>query len=46
VVLSVAAGVLWPLTAITRENLERIRVGMTLADVEAIRAGRRGTLSC
>jgi hypothetical protein len=33
------AWVLWPRTAITRENYERIHVGMTRAEVEAILGG-------
>jgi hypothetical protein len=39
VALAVAAWLLWPSTAITRENAERIRPGMTLAEVEAILGG-------
>ena|ERR1700730_13070060 len=33
------AWVLWPRTAITRENAERIQVGMTVQEVEAILGG-------
>jgi hypothetical protein len=40
---AIAAALLWPRTAITRENAARIQVGMTLTQVEAILAGRRGT---
>jgi hypothetical protein len=35
----VAVWLLWPRTAITRENAEKIRPGMTLAEVEAILGG-------
>jgi hypothetical protein len=35
----VAAWLLWPRTAITRENAARIQPGMTLAEVEAILGG-------
>jgi hypothetical protein len=35
----IAAWLLWPRTAITRENAEKIQVGMTLAEVEAILGG-------
>jgi hypothetical protein len=38
-VLAVGLWLLWPGTAITRENAERIEEGMTLADVEAILGG-------
>jgi hypothetical protein len=34
-----AAWVLWPRTAITRENAAKIQPGMTLAEVEAILGG-------
>src|SRR4051812_12875345 len=34
-----AAWLLWPRTAITRENAERVQVGMTRAEVEAILGG-------
>jgi hypothetical protein len=34
-----AVWLLWPRTAITRENAERIAVGMTLAEVEQILGG-------
>jgi hypothetical protein len=34
-----AAWLLWPRTAITWENYERIQVGMTLAEVEGILGG-------
>jgi hypothetical protein len=37
--LAVAAWLLWPPTAITPKNAERIRPGMTLAEVEAILGG-------
>jgi hypothetical protein len=42
VLLGVGAWVLWPkpqVTAITRDNAERIQPGMTLAEVEAILEG-------
>jgi hypothetical protein len=42
VLLGVGAWALWPqwpCTAITRDNAERIQVGMTLAEVEAILGG-------
>jgi hypothetical protein len=39
VALAAAAWLLWPRTAITRENFDRIEVGMTLAEVEAILGG-------
>ena len=39
VAVLLAAWLLWARTAITRENAERIRVGMTLAEVEAILGG-------
>ena len=35
-VLGVGVWLLWPRTAITRENAGKIQVGMTLAEVEAI----------
>jgi hypothetical protein len=35
----VAAWLLWPRTAITPENYEKIQAGMTLAEVEAILGG-------
>jgi hypothetical protein len=38
-VLAVAVWLLWPRTAITRENAAKIRAGMTLADVKAILGG-------
>jgi hypothetical protein len=40
-VVAALAGVwlLWPRTALTRENAERIEMGMTLAQVEAIMGG-------
>jgi hypothetical protein len=37
--VALAVGLLWPRTAITRANAERIRVGMALAEVEAILGG-------
>jgi hypothetical protein len=45
-----AVWLLWPRTAITRENADKIRMGMTLAEVETILGGRArneatGTLS-
>jgi hypothetical protein len=39
VALAVGAWLLWPRTAITRENAAKIREGMTLAEVEAILGG-------
>jgi hypothetical protein len=36
---AIAAALLWPRTAITRENAARIQVGMTLAEVESILGG-------
>jgi hypothetical protein len=39
VALAVGLWWVWPRTAITRENAERIREGMTLAEVEAILGG-------
>jgi hypothetical protein len=50
VVALVAAWLLWPRTAITRENAAKIQKGMTLAEVETILGGRArneatGTLS-
>jgi hypothetical protein len=39
VLLGVGTFVLWPRTAITRENAERIQVGMTLAEVEEMLGG-------
>jgi outer membrane protein assembly factor BamE (lipoprotein component of BamABCDE complex) len=38
-VLGVGGWLLWPRTAITRENAAKIREGMTLAEVEAILGG-------
>jgi hypothetical protein len=39
-VLALACGwLLWPRTAITRENAAKIQVGMTMAEVEAILGG-------
>jgi hypothetical protein len=38
-VLAVGAWLLWPRTAITRENAAKIKEGMTLAEVEAILGG-------
>jgi hypothetical protein len=40
VVALVAAWLVWPSTAITRENAEKIKEGMTLAEVEVILGGR------
>lgn len=37
--LGVGAWLLWPRTAITRENAAKIQIGMTLAEVEAILGG-------
>jgi hypothetical protein len=37
--LSAAAWFLWPRTAITPENAAKIKIGMTLAEVEAILGG-------
>jgi hypothetical protein len=37
--IMLAAWALWPRTAITRENADKIRMGMTLAEVEAILGG-------
>jgi hypothetical protein len=34
-----AVWLLWPRTAITRENAEKVQLGMTLAEVEAILGG-------
>jgi hypothetical protein len=42
VVALVASWLLWPRTAITRENADRIQEGMTLANVEAILGGPPG----
>jgi outer membrane protein assembly factor BamE (lipoprotein component of BamABCDE complex) len=39
VVLAVGVWLLWPRTAITRENAAKIQAGMTLAEVEAILGG-------
>jgi hypothetical protein len=39
VVLATGSWLLWPRTAITRENAAKIQVGMTLAEVEAILGG-------
>jgi hypothetical protein len=39
VALAVAAWLLWPRTAITRENAAKIQPGMTLAEVEAFLGG-------
>jgi hypothetical protein len=39
VALAVGVWLLWPRTAITRENAEKIQPGMTLAEVEAILGG-------
>jgi hypothetical protein len=39
VAVAVSAWLLWPRTAITRENADKIRMGMTLAEVEAILGG-------
>jgi hypothetical protein len=39
VVPLVAAGLVWPRTAITRANAAKIQLGMTLAEVEAILGG-------
>jgi hypothetical protein len=38
-VLGVGAWLVWPRTAITRENAAKIHVGMTLAEAEAILGG-------
>jgi hypothetical protein len=38
-VLGVGVLLLWPRTAITRENAAKIQVGMALADVEALLGG-------
>jgi hypothetical protein len=37
--LALGGWLLWPRTAITRDNAERIQVGMNLAEVEAILGG-------
>jgi hypothetical protein len=42
VALAIGVWLLWPRTAITRENAEKIRLGMTLAEVEAILGGPPG----
>jgi hypothetical protein len=39
VLVLIGLGLLWPATAITRENAARIQVGMTLAEVEALLGG-------
>ncbi len=39
VALAVGLWLLWPRTAITRENAAKIKVGMTLAEVESILGG-------
>jgi hypothetical protein len=38
-VLLACAWLVWPRTAITRENAEKIQVGMTIAEVEALLGG-------
>jgi hypothetical protein len=39
VALAIGVWLLWPRTAITWENYERIQIGMTLAEVEVILGG-------
>ncbi len=39
IVLAGGAWLLWPRTAITRENAAKLKAGMTLAEVEAILGG-------